>query len=169
MTIFDRSLGQADLWSDVTPTPLPISEASGEVDMFVRSLGQTDLWSYIPPISEALGQVDIFVRSSGQADLWSDVPHLSEDLGQVDIFMRCLCHADLWSDVSPTPGPRHLVAKCDTTAPFCQVALWSDVPPTMGRDILWPSVILLQVMLTCLFEGKSGGSSCSNSISMSGY
>ena len=51
----------------------PIGDASGQVDMFVRSLGQADLWSDVPPIGETLGQVDIFVTSSGQADLWSDV------------------------------------------------------------------------------------------------
>ena len=44
-----------------------------------------------------------------------------------------------WSDVPP--HQRHLVAKCDTTAPLGQVDLWSDEPLT--RDILWPSVTLL--------------------------
>ena len=45
-----------------------------------------------------------------------------------------------------TPRQRHLVAKHDTTAPVWQVDLWSEVLPLpMGRDILWPSVILLQV------------------------
>ena len=52
----------------------PVGEAFGQVDIFIRSLGQADLWSDIPPIGEALGQVDIFVRAFGQADLWSDVP-----------------------------------------------------------------------------------------------
>ena len=48
-----------------------------------------------------------------------------------------------------TPRQRHLVTKCDTTAPLGQVDLWSDVPP--GRDILWPNVIVLHlwVRLTC--------------------
>ena len=58
----------------------------------------------------------------------------------------------------------HLVAKCVTT--LGQVDLWSDVP-SPGRDILWPSVILLQVRLTCLLEGKSGASCQSNSSSIS--
>ena len=43
------------------------------------------------------------------------------------------------------------MVKYDTTAPVGQVDLWSDVLPT-GRDILWPSVIQLQVRLTCLLE-----------------
>ena len=45
-----------------------------------------------------------------------------------------------------SPRQRHLVAKCNTTAPLGQVDLWLDVPPT-GRDILWLSVILCQVEL----------------------
>ena len=51
------------------------------------------------------------------------------------------------------PWAEHLVAECDITAPLGWVDLWSDVPP-MGRDILWPSLILLQVRLT--FHQASG-------------
>ena len=50
---------------------------------------------------------------------------------------------------------------------FTQGDLWSDVPP--GRDILWPSVILHQVRLICLWECKSCVSSHSNSGSISIY
>ena len=60
------------------------------------------------------------------------------------------------------------MAKCDTTVPAGQVGLWSDVPP-MGRDMRVPSVILLQVNLTCLLEGKSGASSHGNSSSICIY
>ena len=67
-----------------------------------------------PPIVETSGQVDIFDRSSGQPDLWSDGPPIGEASGQVDIFVRSLG----------------------------QAVLWSDGPP--GRDILWPSMLLLQ-------------------------
>ena len=51
-----------------------IGETLGQVDIFDRSLGQGDLWSDgpPPPLGETSGQVDIFVRSSGQADHWSD-------------------------------------------------------------------------------------------------
>ena len=42
------------------------------------------------------------------------------------------------------------------------------MPP--GRDILWPSMILLEVRLSCVLGGKSGASSCcSNSSSISIY
>ena len=37
----------------------PLVEASGQVYIFDRSLGQADLWSDGPPIGEASGQVDI--------------------------------------------------------------------------------------------------------------
>ena len=37
----------------------PIVEASAKVDIFDKCLGQADLWSDEPPIGEALGQVDI--------------------------------------------------------------------------------------------------------------
>ena len=47
---------------------------------------------------------------------------------------------------------------------------WTSVRCTpLARDFLWPSVILLQVSLTCLFEGKSGASSHGNSSSISIY
>ena len=46
--------------------------------------------------------------------------------------------------VRHTSRQRHLMAKCNPTSG--QVDFWSDIPP--GRDILWPSVILLQVRLT---------------------
>ena len=99
-------------------------------------------------------------------------PLADEALGHVDIFVRSLSQVDFWSDVPPRQ--RHLMAKCDTTLgqvniwsdlwvrmTFCQiythrwgfrsvwhlVRLWVRCTPT-GRDILWPSVILLWVRLT---------------------
>ena len=66
------------------------------------------------------------------------------------------------------PMQRHLVAKYDTTAPLGQVDLWSVVSPT-GRDILWPSVLLHQVRLSCVLKGKSGAISHGNSSSISVY
>ena len=144
----------------------PMVEASGQVDIFVRSLGHADLWSDIlpwirlwvrliflsdlqvrlifgqmyPPIAEALGQVDIFVRSSGQVDLWSDLPPVEtfhgqvwyyieqavlgwplvrctlqdQASGQVDIFVRPSGQSDLWSDI--LLQDRHLMTKCGTTS-----------------------------------------------------
>ena len=32
----------------------PIVEVSGQIDIFVRSLGQADLWSDIPPLVEGI-------------------------------------------------------------------------------------------------------------------
>ena len=92
----------------------------------------------------------------GQVDLWSDVP---PSPGQRHLVAKCdttspLGQVDLQSDVSPT-GQRHLLANCDTTPPLGLVYLWPDAPPHVW-DILWPSLIILQVRLTCLFEGKSG-------------
>ena len=117
----------------------------------------------------------------------------------------------------PSPQKRDLVAKCVTTLvrltcgqmyphplgrdilwPSVILHLWVRLPfsqmyprqtscgqvwyyftfglgwPTVrctptARVILWPSVILLQVRLTCLFAGKSGASSHSNSSSISIY
>ena len=63
------------------------------------------------------------------------------------------------------PKQRHLVAKCITTLVRFT---WGQMYPS-GRDILWPSVIILQVRLTCLFEGKSGASSQNNFSSISIY
>ena len=65
-------------------------------------------------------------------------------------FGQTLGQVDLWSDV---PQQRHLVAKCDTTS--AKFDIWSDIQVRMtfgqtyppGRDILWPSVMLLQVSL----------------------
>ena len=45
--------GQADLWSDVSPTT-DISWSS-----MGTAVGQVDVWSDVPPIVEALAQVDI--------------------------------------------------------------------------------------------------------------
>ena len=80
----------------------PIGEALGQVNIFVRSLGQADLWSDVPPVGEALHQVDSFVRSLSQADLWSDVPPppISEASGQGDLWLDELPDRDiLWSSV----------------------------------------------------------------------
>ena len=138
LTFFYRSVGRADLWSDV----LPISESSVQVDIFVRSSGQPDLWSAIAPISEASDKVDIFARSSGQADLWSDILPTKTSCGQVCYYFD---QVGLWWDVSPSDilwpsvtllhlyvrltfgqmyphRQRHLVAKSDITP--CQVDLF---------------------------------------------
>ena len=101
----------------------------------------SDLWVRLTfgqmyPLVEASS--DQSGTTSGQADLWSDIPHINEALRQVDIFVRSYSHTDLWSDVPP--WLRHLVAKSGTTSG--QAGLWSDV--TLGRDILWPRVVLLQ-------------------------
>ena len=157
-------LCQAHLWSDVSPS----SEASGQADVFVRSLDQADLWSDIAPISEASGQVDMFVRSSGQADLWSDVPPPPQ-WGFRSGWHFCEIFRSGWPLVRCTPLAE---TSCGQVLHYCTfVSGWPLVrcTPTMGRDILWPSVILLQVRLTSLFEGKSGVSSNSNSSSMSRY
>ena len=67
------------------------------------------------------------------------------------------------------------MSKCHTTSG--QVDIWSDLwvmlpfgqMYPLGRDIIWPSVILHWVRLTCLLEHKSGASSHSNSSSISVY
>ena len=41
----------------------PIDEASGQVDIFVRSLGQADLWSDVPPVEASSGEEWYEVRS----------------------------------------------------------------------------------------------------------
>ena len=72
--------------------------------------------------------------------------------GSAWYLVRSLGQADLWSDV--LPGQRHLMAKFDTA--LGQLDIWSDLwvmltfgetYPHPGRDILWPSVILLWVSL----------------------
>ena len=156
--IFDRFLGQADLWKDVPP----ISEASGQAEIFDRSSGQTDLWSDVPAVSEVLSQVDIlsdlWVRLTfgqiypqaetscgqvcyyfGQVGLWSDIPPRDEASGQVDIVVKPLGQADLWSDVPPFGEASGWVDFFVRS--LSQADLWSDVPSS--RDILWPSVLLL--------------------------
>ena len=103
----------------------------------------------------------------GQVNLWSDVhptPRQRHLVAKYDTTSP-LVQVDLQSDVPPRQ--RHFVARCDTISPLGQVDLWSDVP--LARDILWPSVILLQIRLTCLFESKFGASSHHNSSSISIY
>ena len=58
---------------------------------------------------------------------------------------------------------------CDTTTPFGSGRPLVRCTLPMGRDILWSRVILLQVKLICLFEGKSGARSSGNSSSISVY
>ena len=131
-------------------------------------------------------------NTSGQFDIWSDLwvsltfaqtyPFQAEtSCGQVWYYfgsgwhlVRSLGQVDIWSDIPLIL--RHLVAKYDTTfgswwhlvRSLCQVDMLSEHNP-LARDILWPSVILLQVRLTCALEGKSGASSHSNSSSISIY
>ena len=87
----------------------------------------------LPSADEALGQVD----------LWSDVPPR----------MRFQVRLTFLSDF----GPAWPLVRCNPLGwgfgsgwhffqTLGQVDIWSDVPP--GRDILWPSVILLWVRLT---------------------
>ena len=42
----------------------PIDEALGQIDIFVRSLGQADLWSDVPPVVVSSGQEWYYVRSA---------------------------------------------------------------------------------------------------------
>ena len=135
--------GQVGVWSDV----LPAETSCGQVCYY---LGQVNLWSDVPPRQRhiVVKHITTLVRlTSGQMypnrdNLWPSV-------------------LLLWSDVSPTirvwvrltfsqvSGQAHLgqmyplaETSCGQVCNyFCQVDLWSDVPP--GRDILWPSVLLL--------------------------
>ena len=80
----------------------PIGEALGQVDIFVRSLGQADLWSDLPPSMIRLQvRLTFFVRSVCQADLWSDVPPVIKLWVRLTFFVKSLGQTDLWSDVLP--------------------------------------------------------------------
>ena len=92
--------------------------------IFGQTLGQVDLWSDIPPAKTSCDQVWYYFRLG-----W----HLVTSLGQVDLCCRCTPRMRFW--VRLTFGQT-----------LGQVDLWSDIPP--AKDILWPSVILLQVRLT---------------------
>ena len=72
-----------------------------------------------------------------------DPPHTDEVSGKVDIFVRSLGQVDLWSDVPPR---MRLWVRLTFGQTFGQADLWSGVLP--DRDILWLSVLLLQVRLT---------------------
>ena len=89
-----------------------------------------------------------FGHTLGQVELWSDVPAGRDILWPSVILLqvrltRSLGQVDILSDVPPMMRLQ-VMMKFDHT--LGQVELCSDVPP--GRDILWPSVILLQVRLT---------------------
>ena len=142
-------------------------EASGQVDIFVRSVGQANIGQMHPQSVRGFRSGWHFCQICWSGWHWSDAPPISERLQ-----VRLTFLSDLW--VRLTFGQMYPLAE----APGCQVwhyctfvSGWPVVrcTPTMGRDILWPSVSLLQVRLICLFEGKSGASSHSNSSSMSGY
>ena len=60
----------------------------GKVDIFVRSLGQADLWSDVPLQDQAMGQVNFLSDLWVRLDLWSDVIPQDQASGQVDIFVR---------------------------------------------------------------------------------
>ena len=74
----------------------PIDEALGQVVIFVRSLGQADLWSDVPPSHRGiwwprvvLHQVSLtFGQPLGQADLWSDVPPVEASSGLEWYYLR---------------------------------------------------------------------------------
>ena len=150
---------------------LPIGEALGQVDFFVRSLGQADLWSDVPQGRDILWPSVLLLQSgwllvrctpqgwgfgSGwhlvrldQADLWSDVPPC-RDILWPSVYTTALQSG--WPLVRHTPHQRHLVGKCyyfsqvdlgsdmypqaETSCGqlcdyFSQVDLWSDIPPRM--------------------------------------
>ena len=116
--IFDRSLDQADLWSDGPPCMWGLGLGWHFVRLWVRlTFGQTyplaekscgwvcyyfhqvDLWSDEPPMIRLQVRLT-FSQISGQADLWSDVPLMAEtSCGQVCYYFS---QVDLWSDIPPT-------------------------------------------------------------------
>ena len=164
----DTTLGQVNLWSDVHQGEASCGQVCyyfGQVDLWSDVPPCRDilwpsvlwLWSGCP-----------LIRSLGQVDLWSDVPS-----GRGILWPSVLLLQSGWPLVRCTHMQQHLVAKCVMTLDrltfdqrkfpwaetFCgqvwyyfrsgwhligsldQVDLWSDVP--LGRDILWPSVLLL--------------------------
>ena len=141
-----RSSGQVDIWSDITPRQRHF------VARCDTTSSQVDIWSDVFPRQRHLvAKSDIYfrpgwhlVRSSGQVDIWSDITSR-----QRHFVARCdttSSQVDIWSDVFPRQ--RHLVAKCDTTLGQIFGSGWHLVRCIPGRDILWPSVILLWVRLT---------------------
>ena len=74
-----------------------------------------------------------------------------------------LGQADVWADVLPTPSPPMPLNAPNPT----------PVQASSGQEQYYIRsdwhLVSLWVRLTCLCEGKSGGSSCSNSSSMRGY
>ena len=134
-----RSLGKVDIWSDISP-------------------GRGILWPSVilPWVRLTFGQI----FGSG----WHLVRHIPRQRHLVAKCDTTLGQVDIWSDlqlrltlVRHIPRQRHLVAKYETT--LGQVDIWSDIPP--GRNILWPSVILLWVSLTSGQTYPEAGKSCS--------
>ena len=79
----------SDVLFALKPVGPPVDEALGQVDIFVRSLGQANLWSDIPPSRSiwwprvVLCQVSLtFGQPLGQVDLWSNVPLVEASNGQ---------------------------------------------------------------------------------------
>ena len=122
----------------------------------VTTLGQVDLWSDLPTTNEASGGVEIWsdfgsgwpvVRctlSPGRDLLWPSVLLLWVKLTFCQIFRSgfALVRCTLWW--------RHLVAKCVTTLGQSDILsdLWVRLTfhkiYLLHRDIMWPSVLLLQ-------------------------
>ena len=126
----------SDLWVRLTFGQMDPLEATscGQVCYY---FSQVDLWSDIsPPGETSCGQVCSYFS---QVDVWLMYPPLGEALVWLDIFVKSSGQTDLWSD-GPLTRDFILVAKCVTTV----LRLTSGQTYPQGRDILLPSVLLLQ-------------------------
>ena len=142
----DATLGQVDIWSE-----LWVRVTFGQITQ-----GRDILWPSVVLLRSGWH----LVRSLGHLDIWSDILPLGRGilwpsvvLPQVRLtFGQIFRWGDIWSDI--LPRQRHLVAKYGTTSGL--VDIWLDLWVTLtfgqtyplGRDILWPSVVLPQVRLT---------------------
>ena len=154
---FGQTLGQVDLWSDVPPRM-----RLWVMLTFGQTLGRVDLWSDVPARMRLWVRLT-FGQTSGQVDLWSDVPPKMRLQVRL-MFGQTLGQVDLWSDEPPR---MRLWVRLTFSQTLVRLTFGQMYP--LDRAILWPSVILLQVMLTCVLESKSRDNSHGNSSSIGIY
>ena len=163
--IFLRSLDQADLWSDVPP----IVASSAQEWYYFRaawhlvSLCIRLIFGQMYPLVEATsGQDWYYLRSAWHfVSLWvwltfGQITLVDTSSGQDWYYLRSTWHLDsLWvrltfGQMYPLPPWRPLMTKFGTTLNILFFAWMNPAPtpapapcPTPGRDILWPSLVLL--------------------------
>ena len=144
----------------------PLWSKSKAHSVFKFSDNLSALSQMYPPADEASSQVDIWSDFGSGWPLVRCAPQAETFCGQVCYyfgsglnFVISLGQVDLWSDV-----PTQAKTSCSKVYYYFgsgwhffrssgQLGHWSDVPP--DRDIMWPSVLLLQVRLTfCQIFGQ---------------